>query len=462
MEWALLAVGLVLGGIAGWLWASSRAAQQGAAAQLDAEGRIKAAESSAQELRTQVTTLQRTSAELQEKIRTESELKAAAEARLKEAHANLEEQKKLLDEARQKLADTFSALAGEALKSNNQAFIALARSTFETIQAQAKGELETRQKAVEGLVSPLRESLERYEKQILDMEKTRQSAYGALDEQLRTLASANQTLQKETSTLSNALKAPLKVRGRWGELQLQRVVELAGMSEHCDFTQQETITGESGRQRPDMIVNLPGERRIAVDAKVPLQAFWDAAEAGSEDQRADQMVRHAKLVREHMNQLAARSYWEQLDPNTELVVLFLPGESFFAAALEQDRTLIEDGMEKKVILATPTTLIALLRAVAYGWRQEQVARNAQAISELGKQLYDRVRTFVTHFEGVGSALERSIESYNKAVGSLESRVLPSARRFKELGAAPGEEIQELEPVDETPRALAARERDPSE
>jgi DNA recombination protein RmuC len=459
MEWVLLAVGLFLGGIVGWFWASARVGSRVSAVQLEAEGRIKAAESSASELRNQVGNLQQATGQLQEKLRAESELKATAEARLKEAQASLEEQKRLLDEARQKLADTFNALAADALKSNNQAFLALARSTFETIQAQAKGDLETRQKAVEGLVNPLREALNRYEKQILEMEKTRQSAYGALDEHLRTLAAANQQLQKETTTLSNALKTPLKVRGRWGELQLQRVVELAGMSEHCDFTQQETLTGETGRQRPDMIVNLPGNRRIAVDAKVPLQAFWDAANAESEEERADRMSHHAKLVREHMNQLAARSYWESLDSQTELVVLFLPGESFFAAALEQDRTLIEDGMEKRVILATPTTLIALLRAVAYGWRQEQVARNAQEISELGKQLYDRIRTFVAHFEGVGSALHRSIENYNKAVGSLESRVLPSARRFKELGAAPGDEITHVEPVDETPRALAAPERE---
>lgn len=457
MEWALLAVGLFLGGIVGWFWASSRAAQRGA----EAEGRIKAAESSAQELRAQVNHLQQTAAQLQEKIRAESELKAAAEARLKEAQVSLDEQKKLLDDARQKLADAFNALASDALKSNNQAFIQLARSTFETIQAQAKGDLETRQKAVEGVVAPLRESLERYEKQILDLEKTRQSAYGALDEQLRTLASANQTLQKETSTLSNALRAP-QVRGRWGEMTLRRVAELAGMSEYCDFTEQETFQTESGRQRPDVIVNLPGNRRIAVDAKVPLKAFLDAASAGSEAERLQLLAHHGQLVRAHMNQLAARSYWEQFDPAPEMVILFLPGESFFAAALEQDRSLIEDGMGKKVILATPTTLIALLRAVAYGWRQDQVARNAQVISELGKQLYDRVRTFVTHFEGVGAALERGIESYNRAAGSLESRVLPSARRFKELGAATGEEIQELEPVDETARALASREPDSHE
>jgi DNA recombination protein RmuC len=290
----------------------------------------------------------------------------------------------------------------------------------------------------------------------------RQSAYGGLEQHLKQLASEAEKLQQQTGSLATALKGGPQVRGRWGEMTLRRVAELAGMSEHCDFTEQETLTSEAGRQRPDMIVNLPGGRRIAVDAKVPLQAYLDAAAAGSEDERQKSLAHHGELVRKHMNQLAVRSYWEQFDRTPEMVVLFLPGESFFAAALEQDRTLIEDGMEKRVILATPTTLIALLRAVAYGWRQEQLERNAQAISDLGKQLYDRVRTFVGHFEGVGSGLHRAIENYNKAVGSLESRVLPSARRFKELGAATGEEIVEAEPVDETPRALAAPEREVSE
>jgi len=457
-EWILLLVGLGLGGAVAWFWGKARSAATLSRLQVEAEGRTRAAESTANELRTQLESLRQKVEELQAKLRTEGEQRAGAEARLEEAQANLEEQKKLLDEARQKLADTFNALAAEALKSNNQAFVALAKSTFETIQAQAKGDLETRQTAIEGLVSPLREALGRYEKQILEMEKTRQSAYGALDEQLRTLAAANQQLQKETGSLVTALRAP-QVRGRWGEMTLRRVAELAGMSEHCDFTEQETLTSESGRQRPDMIVNLPGGRRIAVDAKVPLQAFVEAAGSAIEEDRRKSLAKHGQLVRSHMNQLAARSYWEQFDPAPEMVVLVLPGESFFAAALEQDRTLIEDGMEKRVILATPTTLIALLRAVAYGWRQEQMEKNAQAVSELGKQLYDRVRTFLVHFEAVGNALQRSIENYNKAVGSLESRVLPSARRFKELGAATGDEIINLEPVDETPRALAAPDRD---
>jgi DNA recombination protein RmuC len=454
-SWLFLAIGLVLGFAAGWLWVNLRTRGQMASQQIAAEGKIKTAESATAELRVQLEDLRRKVDELQEKLRGEGELRVAAETRLKEAQANLEEQKKLLDEARQKLADSFQALAAEALKGNNQAFLTLARSTFETIQAQAKGDLETRQQAIEGLVGPLRELVERYEREILEMEKTRQRAYGTLDEQLRSLAQANQKLQEEASHLASALSSPLKARGRWGELTLRRVAELAGMSEHCDFTEQETIATESGRQRPDMIVNLPGDRRIAVDAKVPLQAFMDAVDPDrTAEERTAALEQHGKLVRSHMNQLAERRYWEQVGLELELVVLFLPGESFFSAALEQDRALIEDGMQKKVVLATPTTLIALLRSAAYLWQQEKITQNARRISDLGKELHDRIRSFLGHFQTLGASLGRAVESYNKATGSLESRVLPSARKFKELGAATGEEIVEMEPVDETPRSLA--------
>ena len=494
-------LGVLLGIAIGWLLAAARTRTELVKSQVDAEGRVKAAEGALQEVRARISALQaaldgreqelgglqqklrdegeqkvkaqtglenaRIAAEdsnqLRERLKVEGELRVAAETNLREARANLEEQKKLLEEAKKTLLEAFQALSAEALKSNNQAFIALARSQFETLQAQARGDLETRQKAIDGLVNPLKESLGRYEHQILEMEKARQKAYGTLDEQLRTLAQANKRLEEETRHLASALSSPLKARGRWGELTLRRVVELAGMSEHCDFSEQETITTESGRQRPDMIVNLPGNRRIAVDAKVPLQAFLDAVNPEkSEAERAQALATHGELVRGHMNQLAERKYWEQVGPELELVVLFLPGESFFSAALEQDRQLIDDGMQKKVVLATPTTLIALLRSAAYLWQQEKITQNAKQISELGKELYDRLKTFLGHFQTLGLSIERAVESYNKAVGSMESRVLVSARKFKELGAATGEEITELEPVDEAPRALAAPEKEVQE
>jgi len=495
----LLLIGMVLGFVIGWLWVTVRSKAELAAAQIEAAGRVKGAESTLSEVRAQLNALQasfdsrgkeisglqlllrgeseqkvkaQTELEqlqatledlesLRDRVRKEGELRVAAETKLLEAQANLEEQRKSLDEARKNLSDTFQALSAEALKSNNQAFIALARSTFETVQAQARGDLETRHKAFDALVVPLKESLERYEKQILEMEKARQNAYGTLEEQLRTLAATNQQLQEKTSTLAIVLKGGSQARGRWGEMTLRNAAELAGMSEHCDFTEQETLESESGRLRPDMIVRLPGNRRIAVDAKVPLQAFLDASAAAKEEERKAALDRHAQLVRTHMNQLSARSYWEQLEPAPELVVLFLPGESFFSAALEQDHTLIEDGMQKRVVLATPTTLIALLWAVAYGWREEQITKNARLISELGKELHDRIRPFLAHFQGIGSALEKAVEAYNKAVASMEARVLPSARKLKELGAATGEELPQLEPVDEITRALAAPEATPA-
>lgn len=437
--WVGFVLGLIVGAIVAWLWARSHA---------------KSAEGALGELRRQLEELP----SLRDRLRQEVEARIAAETRLEEAKAGLVEQRKLVNDARDQLADTFRALSAEVLEGSNRAFLDLAQTAFRRLEAEAQGDLKARQKEMEGLISPLRETLDRYERQVQEIEKSRQSAYGALDEQLRSLAGANLRLQEQALTLSTALKGGPGVRGRWGEMTLRRAAELAGMSEHCDFVEQETLEGETGRTRPDMIVNLPGGRRIAVDAKAPLRDFLEAAAAANEEERHKALNEHAKNVRRHMNQLAARNYWEQFDPAPEIVVLFLPGESFFGAALEADPALIEDGMEKRVVLATPTTLIALLRAVAYGWRQQQIAQNALEISELGKQLYERLRTFVGYFDALGNALGKAVESFNKATGSLESRVLISARKFKELGAAGGEELAEVSPIEETPRELAAPEK----
>ena len=452
-----LILGIGIGVLVGWLWARSR--ETGILHQLlRTEGQQKAAAQA--ELRQTRASLEELGS-VRSQLSNESQQRVAAETKLKAAEANLEQQRKLLEEATAKLTDTFGALSAEALRSNNQAFLALAKSTFETIHAQAKGDLEAQQSAIDGLLSPLKEALSRYEKQASEMEKSRQSAYGSLEEQLRNLSSTSQLLQRETGSLVTALRTP-QVRGRWGEMTLKRAAELAGMSEYCDFDEQASLWNEAGKQqRPDMVVKLPGGRRIIVDAKVPLQAFLDAATATNEEDRKALLSRHSELVRMHVVQLSARAYADLLGFSPEIVVLFLPGESFFAAAVEQDHTLIEDAMERKVVIATPTTLIALLRAIAYGWRQERMAENAQAISDLGKQLYDRIKIFVGRFGEVGGALTKAVDAYNKAAGSLESRVLPSARRFKGLGAAPGEEIVEIDPVDESPRTLAFPEKNES-
>jgi len=349
-------------------------------------------------------------------------------------------------------ADAFKALADEALKGNNQKFLDLAKTAFATVQAEAKGDLAQRQQAIEGLLKPLNDALKRYEDHIAEMEKSRQSAYGGLDAHLKSLAQAHERLQRETGNLVKALRAP-QVRGQWGEITLKRVAELAGMVEHCDFIEQETATGEDGRLRPDMIVQLPAGREIVVDAKAVLSAYLEAVEAQDDAVRQERLRQHATQVRGRMEQLSAKAYWSQFPQAPEFVVLFLPGEQFLGAALEYDRTLIEDGFEKRVVIATPTTLIALLRAVAYGWRQEQLAENAQAISSLGKDLFERMAILAEHLEDVGSALTKGVTAYNKAVGSLEARVLPAARKFKDLGIGSDKEVPRLEAVEQAPRPM---------
>lgn len=414
--------------------------------------------------RARVADLQREAAErekaLAELRRTKGEgdsRVAALEMQISEEREQAAEKLALLDDAQKKLTDAFHALSAQALQKNNAAFLELAQAKLGQFQEKATGDLAQKQQAIAELLAPVRESLARVDTQMNEIEKTRAGAYEGLIAQVKSLGETQQQLRGETGRLASVLRST-GARGRWGEIQLRRVVELAGMQDHCDFYEQQSAEGEGGRLRPDMLVKMPGGKTIVVDSKVPFSAYDRAVSANDDTVRAAAYREHAQAVREHIKALSAKSYWEQFGEAPEFVVLFLPAETFFGAAVEHDPELIEFSAEKNVMLTTPMTLIALLRAVHYGWRQEKLAENAKQISELGAELYERLSKLGEHFAKVGKNLGNAVDAYNDATRSLETRVFVTARKFKELHAANGgREIEEAKPLEQTARNLQAPE-----
>lgn len=396
---------------------------------------------------------QRPSPQLQQRVLELTAQNAALQATLERDQVSAAEKIAVLDAAREQLANAFKALSAEALQTNNQQFLELARTQLENFQVQARTDLETRQQKIDDTLKPIRESIDKFDLQVKDLEKNRAVAYQSLTDQVQALLREQVALRGETSNLVSALRQPT-VRGRWGEIQLRRVVELAGMLAHCDFREQQSIDTEEGRLRPDLIIHLPRGRTVIVDSKVPLSGYLSALEARDDTARMMHLQDHARAVKGHITALSRKGYAAEVRGSAEFVVMFLPGEVFFSAALEQDPSLIEAGVDQGVMIATPTSLIALLRAVAYGWRQEEIARNAEKISELGKELYDRLSVMGEHWARVGKNLKQAVDGYNSAISSLESRVMVSARRLRDLDPAlDAESLEPIEPVDVTPRPL---------
>jgi DNA recombination protein RmuC len=383
---------------------------------------------------------------LQEQLTAARQRGARLETIIRRDRQAMREKLTFMKDWQARMTDAYKALSATALKENNQVFLDLAQSALARQMDAARNDLAQRSQAVDGMLKPIREALERYDHHTLSLERAREKAYGELSQQLNALAETQNLFHKETGKLVKALRVP-HVRGRWGEITLKRVAEMAGLQAYCDFFEQPTSS--DGRLRPDMLVRLPGGRLILVDAKVPLAAYLDALETTSEAERETHLDHHARQVANHIQQLSAKSYWVHFDTTPEFVVLFIPGENFFSAALSRNPALIETGIQKNVILATPTTLIALLKAVSYGWRQEQAAANAETVCRQGRELYDRLQVMARHMDQVGKALESSVQHYNRMTGSFERRVLSAARRFEDLGVVAGED-----PALASPRTIA--------
>ncbi|ADI02081.1 MAG TPA: DNA recombination protein RmuC [Syntrophothermus lipocalidus] len=438
MEFLWGAAGFILGGLAVWLWAGVR---------------VRVAEGLLAETKQRLVEAEEDLRLTREQLDVERTARTRAETLLAESQKKIEEERKFLDEAAQKLADSFRSLAGEALRQNNQVFLDLARQNVEAIMARARGDLGQGRQAVESLVVSLRQALEQYEREIKEMEKARREAYGSLTRHLEELSQAQQLLQSEARKLVSALRTP-RTRGRWGEITLQRVVEMVGMSPYCDFTSQFSVDSEDGRVRPDMVVHLPNGRLIIIDAKTPLEAYLDAVEVEEEEAKNKALQRHARAVRNHMQMLGSKDYQSRFKSSLDFVVMFLPGEPYFGAAVEQDPALIEDAFNRRVLLATPVTLVALLKAVAYSWQQKQASENAEQVIEAGRQLFERVCVFAEHLAGMRRGLISAVESFNQVVGSWQTRLLPAARRFQELGVTKNQrELKEIEDIETLPREV---------
>lgn len=368
--------------------------------------------------------------------------------------AAAQERYRMLENIRSDMTEAFKSVSTGVLKENNASFLDLAKMTLSAYLDSAKTDMDARSKAVTHVVQPLKESLDKYDQHVSAMERDREKAFGGLSKQVENLISSQNELQKETNKLANALQVP-HVRGRWGEITLKRVAELSGMQNRCDFFEQQTARTEDGAMRPDMIVQLPGNRQIVVDAKVPLAAYLEALEAKDDIAREQKLADHAKHMQGHIHKLGQKSYWAAFQPAPEFVVMFIPGENFFSAALAKIPALIEEGTGKGVILATPTTLISLLKAVAHGWSQEAMTQNAKAISELGKELFERLNMMAQHLNRLGRDLEKSTQTYNQVVGSFERRVFASARKFKELGIPlkKGDDLAEVSPAEKSVRKI---------
>lgn len=450
ISFVIVAAAAVVAVATAWLIAAARARGKYAGDLKTQTERATAAEARVDEIRGLLETARQDFETLRDRLREAERAKVAAETTAAEVDKNLAAQKALLADAKQVLTDTFKSLAAEVLSGSQERFFALAEDKFKTLRESAAGDLESRKKAVEALIEPLTKTLSDYQKEMNRLEVSHQGALSTVTEHIRAHADATSKLQVETGKLVNALRSP-QVRGRWGEIALKKTAELAGMSPYCDFVEQVTVEGDEGLLRPDMIVKLPAGREVVVDSKVPLGAFLEAIEAETEEERDAALVKHAGQVNQHVRKLAAKNYWRQFDSTPEFVVLFIPNDSFLVAAAEINPNLVEYALTENVIIATPSTFIALLKAIAFGWRQEQITEHAREIASLGQTLSDRLATFVRHLVKVGAAMGKAVESYNEAVGSLESRVMPSARKFKEIATSRGRDIKSVPAIEKSLR-----------